>query len=259
MTTKELLDTLTSLKGIGKAKADAIIEHGFDTLDKIKQASIEDLAQVNGISEQIAASIQSQLADETGSEGAEEQVKEKEMEPPQQKSKTTPEEKLEEEDIEESEKPSEEIPEEDEIVEDEDEREYEVKQKAKLSSELQQKLSIRKQIKKRTPTFLREEWFRYKRIPKNWRRPDGLHSKMRVNRKYRQHRVRIGFRGPKEVRGLHSSGFEEVMVYNVDDLEAIDPKIQAARIGGSVGTKKRLAIQAKAEELNIRLLNKKER
>ena len=78
---------------------------------------------------------------------------------------------------------------------------------------------------------------------------------MRMNRKYRPARVRIGWRGPKKSRGLHSSGFEEVMVYNSKDLEKIDPNTQAARIGSSVGTKKRIGIEKEAEKLKIRVLN----
>ena len=120
---------------------------------------------------------------------------------------------------------------------------------------MKEKLLIRKDIKKRTPEFLREEWFRYKRIPKNWRRPDGISSKMRRNYKYRPSRVRIGFGGPRETRGLHSSGFEEIIVYHIKDLENVDPRTQAARIGASVGTKKRIDIEKKAEELEVRILN----
>ena len=133
--------------------------------------------------------------------------------------------------------------------------EYKAKKKPELSKELKDKLRTRKQIKKRTPEFLREEWFRYKRIPRNWRRPDGITSKMRINLKYRPSKVRVGFRGPKETRGLHSSGFEEVIVYNASELEAINPKTQAARIGGSVGTRKRIELEKKAEKLDIRVLN----
>ncbi|MCL1978833.1 MAG: 50S ribosomal protein L32e, partial [Methanomassiliicoccaceae archaeon] len=68
--------------------------------------------------------------------------------------------------------------------------------------------------------------------------------------------VDIGFRGPASVRGLHPSGFEEVLVHNVDGLEGIDPKVQAVRIGGTVGTKKRIAIEDRAAELGIRVLNR---
>ena len=71
--------------------------------------------------------------------------------------------------------------------------------------------------------------------------------------------VEIGYRGPKAVRGLHPSGFEEVMVYNADALNDIDPKVQAVRIGGTVGVKKRLVIEARAAELGIRVLNKMQR
>jgi large subunit ribosomal protein L32e len=37
------------------------------------------------------------------------------------------------------------------------------------------------------------------------------------------------------VRGLHASGFEEVLIYNVTDLNKLDSEIQAARIGSSFG------------------------
>ena len=68
--------------------------------------------------------------------------------------------------------------------------------------------------------------------------------------------VDIGFRGPASVRNLHPSGFEEVLIQNIDGLEGIDPKKQAVRIGGTVGTKKRIAIQDRADELGIRVLNR---
>jgi large subunit ribosomal protein L32e len=68
--------------------------------------------------------------------------------------------------------------------------------------------------------------------------------------------VDIGFRGPVAARDLHPSGFEEVLVYNVAGLEGIDPKRQAVRIGGTVGTKKRMAIEDRADELGIRVLNR---
>ena len=80
---------------------------------------------------------------------------------------------------------------------------------------------------------------------------------MRINLKYRPSKVRVGFRGPKEVRGLHPSGFEEVIVQNTTDLENINPKKQAARISSTVGTKKRIDIAKRAEELEIRILNMK--
>jgi large subunit ribosomal protein L32e len=48
---------------------------------------------------------------------------------------------------------------------------------------------------------------------------------------------------------------EEVTVWNAADLENVNPQEQVARIGGTVGAKKRATIKAKAAELNIRILN----
>ena len=79
---------------------------------------------------------------------------------------------------------------------------------------------------------------------------------MRVNKKYRQNMARIGYGTNKEVRGRHPSGFEEVLVFRPADLDGLDPKKQAARIGHQVGTRKRIAIEDKADELGIRILNR---
>jgi large subunit ribosomal protein L32e len=244
MTKEDIIKEFTALKGVGKAKAELLYDNGFDSLDKLKKASIEDLAKVKGVNDKFAKEIKDQLGVTKTKPKDVKKPKEK-IEPKVEKA---PEKK-------EEEKKAEVKEEEAEIVEEEEEEEYKTKKKPELSKELKDKLIIRRKIKKRTPDFLREEWFRYKKLSKNWRRPDGISSKMRRNYKYRPNKVRIGYRGPNEVRGLHSSGFEEIIVYNVKDLEGINPKTQAARIGGSVGTKKRIDIEKKAEELDVRVLN----
>jgi large subunit ribosomal protein L32e len=78
---------------------------------------------------------------------------------------------------------------------------------------------------------------------------------MRKHKGYRLNVVSVGYGSPIKTRNLHPSGFEEVMVYNIKDLEKIDPKSQAARVGHSVGTRKRIKIEEKAEEKGIRVLN----
>ncbi len=133
---------------------------------------------------------------------------------------------------------------------------YVVKLKPELSDDTADALAKRAMISGRRPAFKRQEWFRYAKLGENWRKPKGIHSKMKRGLKRRPPMVEVGYRGPAEVRGLHPSGFEEVMVYNVDGLEGIDPKRQAVRIGGTVGTKKRIAIEDRADELGIRVLNR---
>ncbi|MBQ8180199.1 MAG: 50S ribosomal protein L32e [Candidatus Methanomethylophilaceae archaeon] len=136
------------------------------------------------------------------------------------------------------------------------EQQYVVKAKPELDDETADALAKRAIISGRRPAFKRQEWFRYSKLGEMWRKPKGIHSKMRRHEKRRSPMVDIGFRGPAAARDLHPSGFEEVLVYNVDGLEGIDPKKQAVRIGGTVGTKKRMAIEDRADELGIRVLNR---
>jgi len=134
---------------------------------------------------------------------------------------------------------------------------YEVKLKPKLSKEMLDALKLRAEIDARRPEFLRQEWHRRKRLQRvKWRKPVGDHSKMRQHYGYRPNVVSIGYGSPKAARYLHPSGFREVMVHNVKDLEKIRPEQEAARVAHPVGMKKRLEIEAKADELGIRILNR---
>ena len=65
----------------------------------------------------------------------------------------------------------------------------------------------------------------------------------------------IGYRGPRKARSLHPSGYEEVLVRNVDDLAGVDPNAQAIRISHTVGMKKRADIYVRAGEKHIHILN----
>jgi len=124
-----------------------------------------------------------------------------------------------------------------------------------LSKEEERLLKLREELKRKKPKFRRQEWHRYKRLGEKWRRPKGRHSKMRRKLKGKPKMPNPGYRSPKKVRGLHPSGYEEVLVYNPKDLEKIDPERQAARIASRVGKRKRREILKKAEELGIVVLN----
>ena len=132
------------------------------------------------------------------------------------------------------------------------------KQKPVLSEEMKAALELRSQQKKKTPSFRRTEWFRYKRLSRSgWRAPHGMDSKQRRNYKYRSSLVRVGHGKVAAARGLHPSGFKEVMVQNTFDLDVIDPETEAARVGRSVGGRKREQIYSRADELGIRVLNRR--
>ncbi|MEK6986316.1 MAG: 50S ribosomal protein L32e [Candidatus Thermoplasmatota archaeon] len=130
--------------------------------------------------------------------------------------------------------------------------------KPTLSVEQRQSLGQRESKNAARPAFRRHEWWRYKKLGgKNapWRVPSGIHSKVRRHYNYRPPVVSIGYRGPGDVRGLHPSGFEEVLVYNEADVQTLAKATQAARIGGTVGTRKAKLIAAAAAKLGIRVLN----
>lgn len=116
-------------------------------------------------------------------------------------------------------------------------------------------MRLRKQMSQKRPHFRRFEEWRLVRIKDRWRRPKGIDNKMRQKRKGWPRTVNTGYRSPKAVRNLHPSGKEEVPVFNVGDLTIVDPETQVARIGGTVGRRKRRLILKEALELGIRILN----
>ena len=245
MTKKDdTIKEFTALKGVGKNKAELLYDHGFTSMEKLKKTSVDDLIKVKGITKKNAQDILSQFEEKKPAAKKTQKKTETKKEPTKHDTKKDVSTKTQT-------KPEETV----EIVE--PEGKYHVKKKPELTDKQKQQLILRKHIKSRTPRFLRDQWFRYKRIPMTWRRPRGITSKFRMNKGYRPSLVRIGFRGPKDVRGLHSSGFEEVLIHNVLDLQKLNPKTQAARIGGTVGTRKRIDIAKKAAELDIRILNMK--
>ena len=97
-----------------------------------------------------------------------------------------------------------------------------------------------------------------KQLSDSWRRPRGLQSKQRLQKKAKGAHPTPGFGSPVAVRGLHPSGNEDILVHNPQELEALDAATQAARIAGAVGMKKREVMQARAAELGLKVLNPKE-
>jgi large subunit ribosomal protein L32e len=116
-------------------------------------------------------------------------------------------------------------------------------------------LNVRKRQKSKKPAFRRADGHKKKKLDCNWRRPRGLQGKLRKGIATKGAIAQVGYGSPRAVRGLHPSGFEEVMVRNPDDLQSIDPSYQVARIARTVGVRKRMMIEEIATEREIRILN----
>jgi len=124
-----------------------------------------------------------------------------------------------------------------------------------MADEIRRLLKVRKSKDAR---FKREGVDKKKTIRDSWRRPRGLHSKQRKQRKAKGPHPTPGYGSPLAVRGMHPCGLREVRVFNLNDLEGVDPSSQAIRIGATVGRRKREFIQNKAGDMKIRILNWKD-
>ncbi|MEM1544959.1 MAG: 50S ribosomal protein L32e [Candidatus Methanomethylicia archaeon] len=114
---------------------------------------------------------------------------------------------------------------------------------------------LREKLNSKRPKFIVMDSWRLKRLPDGWRRPRGNENKIRICKKGYPIRVKVGYRGPKIIRGYHPSGFRPVIVHNEEELLKINPKREAAIIAHTVGFRKRSMIESKAKELGIRILN----
>ena len=103
--------------------------------------------------------------------------------------------------------------------------------------------------------FKRQNKSEYKRVKESWRKPKGMDSKMRKEKKGKPPLVKVGYRKPKSERNIHPSGYREVLVHNSNDLEEVNPDDQAIRIASTVGGRKKKEILNKADEEDIKVLN----
>jgi large subunit ribosomal protein L32e len=214
---------LTDISGVGDAKAEALREAGFETVEDVRRADQSDLAEAEGVGNALAARIK---ADVGGLEVAEEAEAEVEDE-------------------------TEEEPAED--VETELQPRGLADKTPDLDDEEARLLAQRHRVGK--PKFNRQDHHKKKRVSTSWRRPRGQLSKQRRGIKGKGDTVEAGFRTPTAVRGKHPSGFEEVRVHNVADLEGVDGDREAVRIASKVGARKRERIEEEAEAEGIRVLN----
>ena len=116
-------------------------------------------------------------------------------------------------------------------------------------------LQLRQKLKKKKPSFRRVESWRYKRVKDSWRKARGIDSKTRKKKKSGVKSPTIGYRSPKNIRGLHPSGFEEVRIFTLNDFKGLSNKKHAIKISGRVGAKKRITLVDYAQNRGFKVLN----
>ena len=104
-------------------------------------------------------------------------------------------------------------------------------------------------------SFKRDGYGKKRQLSDSWRKPRGQHNKQREQKKAKGALPKPGYGSPIAVRGMHPSGFFEVLVATLKELEGLDPKTQAVRIAGTVGDRKRVALQEAALGKGLKVLN----
>jgi large subunit ribosomal protein L32e len=119
-------------------------------------------------------------------------------------------------------------------------------------------IQLRKKIKAKKPNFVRQDSHKQAEVKKNWRKPKGLQSKMRLRKKGYRKSVAVGYGSPKKVYGLHPKGLQSIIIKSIKEIENIDPKTQGIIISKTLGQKKKVELIKKAKEKAITILNVKD-
>jgi large subunit ribosomal protein L32e len=104
-------------------------------------------------------------------------------------------------------------------------------------------------------SFKRDGFGKKRQLSDSWRKPRGQHNKQREQKKAKGALPKPGFGSPIAVRGMHPSGFFEVLVASIKELAGLDNKTQAVRISATVGNRKRVALQEAAVAAGLKVLN----
>ena len=116
-------------------------------------------------------------------------------------------------------------------------------------------MELRKKMNKKRPSFRRVESWRYKRVKDSWRKARGIDSKTRKKKKSGVKSPTVGYRTPKKVRGLHPSGYEEVRVIKIQDLNNLNKNRHAIKISSKLGSKKRVNLIDYCQKRGFKVLN----
>jgi len=126
---------------------------------------------------------------------------------------------------------------------------------ASMDAEGKRLFKVRKVQKAKKPQFKRTDCHKYKRLDSNWRIPRGQQSKKRKGFASKGAHAQVGYGSPVLVKGLHPSGYSEVMVETLGDVSSLDANTVAIRIAAKVGARKKALIEEKAVSLGIKILN----
>ena len=105
--------------------------------------------------------------------------------------------------------------------------------------------------------FVRHESVHFKSLGSAWRRPRGIHNKMRLCKGGQGLTPKIGYGSGKDSIFL-IKGMKPVLVHTIKELGSLNAKKSILIIASGVGMKKKIVIIKKAQEFNFQILNIKD-
>lgn len=125
----------------------------------------------------------------------------------------------------------------------------------KTTQATQDLLAVRKQVKAKKPTFLRQDCHQRKKLNVGWRKPQGMHSKLRLKLKGHIKNVTPGYGSPRLVKGFHPSGLIQKTVVTMADIASLNPQTEGMVIASRVGKRKKVMLVKEAMRKGITILN----
>lgn len=128
---------------------------------------------------------------------------------------------------------------------------------------LKRKESIRriaehkKRYATRKPEFLRWLWWKFPKFENNlkWKKPKGKDNPVRLRLKGYPPLANVGYRIKSDLRFLHPSGLEPIVIHSVKELENLDPLRHIVYISSNLGLKKKLEIVERAKVKGLKIAN----
>jgi len=118
-------------------------------------------------------------------------------------------------------------------------------------------LELRNKMKKRKPSFHRQDSHKKARLDTSWRKSRGDDSKMGQNLKGYRKSPSKGYRSPREVRGLNPLGLKEVIVNSIQDIKKLKNG-EGAVISRTLGLRKTLILVKETIKDSINIVNIKD-
>ena len=122
-------------------------------------------------------------------------------------------------------------------------------------SGLEEMMKAREAKKRRKPVFVRQDAHKKAKLGWKWRKPKGMHSKMRLHKRGKRRCVQIGWGSPKKVINFDKSGLRIKMVSSIKDMDAVIKNEEGIIISKRVGMRKKIGLLKKAQEKELAVLN----